>query len=116
MKTTRLAAIAFIASLLLALPIHADRGDGNAPAIPRIQGFTNLSPEEQDKFKAAYQKANHDSNVQAAQEKVQAAQVELRGALDKALLEADPSLGAILEKLKAGNGQGRASSGGQPGR
>lgn len=63
--------------------------------------LANLSPEEREKLKAAHEKAMQDPKVQAAHETLAAAQKAFQDALKAALLQADPSLGPILEKMEA---------------
>ncbi len=109
MKITRLTIAICLVSSLCSPLLRADRGEGGGA--PRIPGYQSLSPEEQEKVKAASQKASTDAAVAAAQAKVQAAEAELREAREKALLDADPSLAPILEKLKQAAAQGRGPRG-----
>jgi Spy/CpxP family protein refolding chaperone len=75
----------------------------------RQPGFQNLTPEEQEKFKAASETARKDPKVQAAQEKMTAALKELREATDAAILAADPSVEPILKKLQEAREKARAA-------
>jgi hypothetical protein len=66
------------------------------------QQLANLSPEERQKLQAARQKAIQDPAVQAAHDKMRAAHKEFRDAMHAAMLKADPSIQAILNKIPAG--------------
>ena len=70
--------------------------------------FRALTPEQRQQLKAAREKAKDDPTVQAAREKMRAAQGseakraaarELHEAMKAAMLKADPSLGSLLEQL-----------------
>lgn len=61
--------------------------------------FANLSPEERQKVEAAHQKAMQDPAVQAAREKMRQARKELHDAMHAAMLNADPSIQPILDKM-----------------
>jgi uncharacterized protein YhaN len=62
--------------------------------------WANLSEEERSKLKAAHQKAIADPAVRAARDKLRQARREFRDVLRPALLNADPSLQPILEKMR----------------
>ena len=62
--------------------------------------FANLSEEERAKIRAAHQKAMEDPAVRAAQEKLRQARREFRQVMRPAMLRADPSVQAILDKLR----------------
>jgi hypothetical protein len=62
--------------------------------------FANLTEEERAKLRAAHQKAMEDPAVRAAQEKLRQARREFRQVMRPAMLRADPSVQAILDKLR----------------
>jgi uncharacterized membrane protein len=59
----------------------------------------NLSPEEREKVRGAYQKAMQDPALAGVREKMRQAQKELREAIRASMLKADPSVKPILDKL-----------------
>ena len=61
--------------------------------------FGNLSPEEREKLRTAYQKATQDPALAGAREKMRQAQKEFREAIRASMLKADPSVKTILDKL-----------------
>lgn len=63
-------------------------------------GFSSLPQEEKDKLKAASEKAQQDTKVQAARAKMEAAAKEMREAMNAALVAADSSVEPILKKLE----------------
>jgi hypothetical protein len=65
------------------------------------QRMANLSPQDRQKLEAAQQRAMQDPTVQAAHEKMKAAQKEFRDAMRAAMLKADPSIQPILDKMPA---------------
>jgi Spy/CpxP family protein refolding chaperone len=62
--------------------------------------WANLTEEERGKLRAAHEKAMADPAVQAAREKLRQARREFREVMRPALLKADPSIKAILDKLR----------------
>lgn len=62
--------------------------------------FANLTEEERARLKAAHQKALEDPAVRAAQERLRQARREFRQVMRPAMIKADPSVQAILEKLR----------------
>jgi Spy/CpxP family protein refolding chaperone len=62
--------------------------------------LANLSEEERARLKAAHQKALEDPAVRAAQERLRQARREFRQVMRPALIKADPSIQAILDKLR----------------
>jgi hypothetical protein len=62
--------------------------------------WANLSEEDRAKLKAAHQKALEDPAVRAAQEKLRQARREFRQVMRPAMLRADPSVQAILDRLR----------------
>ncbi len=63
--------------------------------------WESLTEDERAKLKAAHQTAMADPAVQAAREKLKQARREFREIMRPALLKADPSLGPILDKMRA---------------
>ena len=62
--------------------------------------LANLTEEERGRLRAAYQKALSDPAVLTAREKLRQARREFRELMRPALLKADPSVQAILDKLR----------------
>jgi Spy/CpxP family protein refolding chaperone len=62
--------------------------------------WANLTEDERAKLRAAHEKAMADPAVRAAREKLRQARREFREVMRPALLKADPSLQAILDKLR----------------
>ena len=97
---TLVAALHFLPATAFAQP--PDRPD--RPFRPfqneRRARWANLSEEERAKLKAAHQKAMEDPAVRAAQEKLRQARREFRQVMRPAMLRADPSVQAILDKLR----------------
>lgn len=67
------------------------------------QRLASLSPEERQKLQAARQKAMQDPAVQSAHEKMRQVHKEFRDAMHAAMLQADPSIQPILNKIPAEN-------------
>lgn len=92
----------FLAALVMLFhqPVFA-RASGRQPGrfAERLMG--NLPPAEQEKLKAAREKAMKDPKVQAAFEDMRATAKESHETLHAALLKADPSLQTVLDKMKA---------------
>jgi hypothetical protein len=63
--------------------------------------WASLSEEERGKLKAAHQKAMEDPAVRAAHDKLKQARREFREVMRPAMLNADPSLQPIFDKLRA---------------
>jgi hypothetical protein len=61
--------------------------------------FANLPPEERQKVEAAHQKAMQDPAVQAAHEKMRQARKDFEEAMHAAMLQADPSIQPILDRM-----------------
>jgi hypothetical protein len=96
-----------VPSLAIALQFVPARASAQAPDRPfrpfqneRRARFANLSEEERTKLRAAHQKAMEDPAVRAAQEKLRQARREFRQVMRPAMLRADPSVQAILDKLR----------------
>ena|SRR5438105_474882 len=70
------------------------------------QRLANLSPEERQKLHAARLKAMQDPAIQATHEKMRQAHKEFRDAMHAAMLEADPLIQPILDKIPARNRRG----------
>jgi len=66
----------------------------------RARLLANLTEDERARLRAAHQKAMTDPAVQAARQKLQQARREFREVMRPALLKADPSVQAILDKLR----------------
>jgi hypothetical protein len=62
--------------------------------------WANLNEEERARLRAAHQKAMADPAVRAAQERLRQARREFRELMRPAMLKADPSIQAILDKLR----------------
>src|SRR5437588_6905956 len=62
--------------------------------------WMNLTEDERGRLRAAHEKAMVDPAVRAAREKLRQARREFREVLRPALLKADPSIQAVLEKLR----------------
>lgn len=68
--------------------------------------LANLSPEERMKLRAAHQKAMADPALQAAKDRKRQAAREFRDLRRAKMLQADPSIQSILDKMPArGRGQ-----------
>ncbi|MEI8386930.1 MAG: hypothetical protein WCG76_04975 [Verrucomicrobiota bacterium] len=81
-------------------------------------GFANLSESDRQKLKAAHEKAKSDPAVVAAEtlkqnaktpEERQAAMEQFHKAMKAALLNADPTLGPILDQMKPPQGPPRGT-------
>lgn len=66
----------------------------------RSSRLAALNAEEQNRLRAAHEKALMDMQVRAAREHLQQARREFRDVMGPALLRADPSVQPILEKLR----------------
>ena len=96
-----------VPSLAIALQFVPATACAQAPDRPfrqfqneRRARFANLTEEERTKLRAAHQKAMEDPAVRAAQEKLRQARREFRQVMRPAMLRADPSVQAILDKLR----------------
>ncbi|MBJ7258931.1 MAG: hypothetical protein JHD33_05255 [Chthoniobacterales bacterium] len=67
----------------------------------------NLPPDEMQPLAAAREKAKNDPTVRSLQEARAAIDVQLENAMRAAMLSADPSLGPILDKVKAARGRAK---------
>jgi Spy/CpxP family protein refolding chaperone len=74
-------------------PPGAERG----AMMPRLDMLTD---EERAKLRDAHEKVKDNPDVKAAREKLQEAQKNLRDAVEKAMIKADPSVEPILKKLE----------------
>lgn len=103
------------AAMLAADPSLGPTLDKIKAARDRAKGmrdkFESLTPEQKEKLKAARMAAKDDPAVQAAREKLRAAQgpeakraaaKEMHDAVKAAMLKADPSLAPLLEQLGPG--------------
>jgi hypothetical protein len=79
----------------------------------RPPGPPILTPEERQKLRAAHEQALKDPAVKEAKEELEAARKKFRELMRAELIEIDPSVEAIIEKLQAarkahpGHGPGR---------
>lgn len=73
----------------------------------RERYLANLSPEERTKLRAAHQKVMADPAVQAAKDRQRQASQEFRELKRARMLQADPSIQPILDKLPARGHHGR---------
>ncbi|MDQ6862095.1 MAG: hypothetical protein M3032_13200 [Verrucomicrobiota bacterium] len=63
--------------------------------------LANLSPDERAKLRAAHQRAMADPGVQAAKDRQRQAAREFRELRRAKMIEADPSVQPILDKVRA---------------
>ena len=77
-----------------------DRPDRPFRPFERRARWANLNEEERARLRAAHQKALADPAVKAAQERLRQARREFRELMRPAMLKADPSIQAILDKLR----------------
>ena len=91
----------FAPALLAQPPDRPDRPFRQFQSERRARLLANLTEEERARLRAAHEKAMADPAVQAAREKLKQARHEFREVLRPALLKADPSVQAILDKLHA---------------
>ncbi len=74
----------------------------------RAEMMEKFTPEERTKLRAANQKVMADPVVQAAKERVKQAQKDFRDLKRAKLLQADPSLQPVLDKMQQGRGGDKA--------
>jgi hypothetical protein len=101
-----LAASLTIAPLALSQPPAGGGGAGKNWKQAQRDRLANLSPEERTKLKNARQHAVQDPQVQAAREKMKQAGKEFRDVMEAAMVKADPSVKAILDKMPKQEGPG----------
>jgi hypothetical protein len=94
-----------------ATPRQRGTGGGRGLGGP---GFDSLSQDEKDKLKAAFEKAQQDSKVKEARDKMEAASKELREAVSAAEIAADPSVEPIIKKLQEAREKAQAEGGRRP--
>lgn len=84
------------------------QGDGDKPhqKKPDLMG-AHLPPDEMQRLVAAKDKAKNDPTVRSLQEARSAIDAQLENAMRAAMLSADPSLGPILDKVKAARGRAK---------
>jgi len=70
-------------------------------------GPSILTREERQKLRAAHQQALTDPAVKEAKEELLAARLKFRALMHAKLVEIDPDLAAIIEKIKAARGHHR---------
>lgn len=66
----------------------------------RMEAFKQLTEEERQKVRAAFEKVWNNPNIAAARERLTRANDEYREIFHKALQEADPEVASILSKIK----------------
>lgn len=66
-----------------------------------------LNADEQNRLRAAHEKALLDQQVRAARERLQQARREFRDVMGPAMLRADPSVQPIIEKMRRSPRQDR---------
>jgi tripartite-type tricarboxylate transporter receptor subunit TctC len=69
--------------------------------------LANLSPDERAKLRAAHQQAMADPAVQAARDRQRQAAREFRELKRQRMLQADPTIQPILDKMPARGPRGR---------
>ncbi|HSH37581.1 MAG TPA: hypothetical protein VK993_02245 [Chthoniobacterales bacterium] len=110
MKTKSLLTI-FAALAALQLAPLASAQDGDPADHPRRARYTrmlaNLSPDERAKLRAAHRQAMADPAVQAAKDRQIAAARQFRELKRSRMLQADPTLQPILDKMPARGRRGR---------
>jgi hypothetical protein len=101
-----------------------DKPDGAKAKGPRERmarkgPLADLTPEQREKLKTAREAAMKDPKVAAAREDQGAAAKDLRDTMQAAMLKADPSLQAILDKIEASRPKNKPGApkteGAQPG-
>lgn len=109
MKTKTPLIVAAIAAALQLAPLgYAQDKDGDR-GFRRHGGrhgriFANLSPDERTKLRAARQQAMADPAVRAAQDRQRQAHREFQELRRQKMIQADPSVQPILDKIKAERG------------
>ena len=78
------------------------KGQGAGWRGHRNDRFASLPADERQKLKAAHEKAMQDPVVRAAHDKMRQAHREFRNAMHAAMLQADPSIQPILDKMPKG--------------
>jgi Spy/CpxP family protein refolding chaperone len=109
MRTKNFLFIAAAAVALQFTPVSfAHEPDGQDRGRPgrHMRLLANLSPEERAKFRAARQAAMADPAVQAARERRRQNRKEFRDLVRARMLQADPTIQPILDKLPARGGRG----------
>jgi tripartite-type tricarboxylate transporter receptor subunit TctC len=104
MKTKAVLIVTVVAAALQFAPmIHAQGADdqGFRRNGRHARFLANLSPDERAKLKAANQKAMADPTLQAAKERRRQANREFRQLRRQKMIEADPSVQPILDKIQA---------------
>jgi hypothetical protein len=102
MKIKSLVTISILGALIQSAPIASGQDSkqpGKGWRHNHEERLANLSPEERQKVEAAHQKAMQDPAVQAAHEKMRQARKDFEETMHAAMLKADPSIQAILDKM-----------------
>ena|SRR5438270_13144228 len=97
-KTLLLTTVLFLQ--LLPCAQAQDTGDKPRKHHKLWEWFSQASPDELAKFRAAKEQAMKDPAVQAAHERRKQADAEYRQLLDSQMLKADPSLKPLLDKIQ----------------
>jgi hypothetical protein len=100
MQNTFLAKISPCLFLVLAMACSTLRAQGPGPAPAAAPSATpfQITPEQQEKLKVAYQKALQDPAVLAAQEALKSQGAVIRGIVKKKAIAADPAMQPIFDK------------------
>ncbi len=110
MKTKSLLTILAAAAAMQFAPLALAQ-DADAADYPRrgrhAKMLANLSPDERAKFRAAHRQAMADPAVQAAKDRQIAAAREFRELKRSRMLQADPTIQPILDKMPPRGRRGR---------
>ena len=107
-KAFLIASLATATLQLAPLSFAQSPDDGNFGGHRRHARFlANLSGDERAKLRAAHQQAMADPAVQAAKDRQRQAAREFRDLKRARMLQADPTIQPILEKLPARGGKNR---------
>ena len=109
MKTKTFLVVCSLAAALQFAPAGFAQGpdDQDSGKRGRHARMANLSPEERAQFRAAHRQAMADPAVQAAKERQIQAAKDFRELKRARMLQADPSLQPVLDKMPARGRRGR---------
>ena len=110
MKMKTFVIVAALASTLQFAPATFAQGpdeDGYGRRGRHARMLAGLSTDDRAKLRAAHQQAMADPAVQAAKDRQRAAAQEFRQLKRARMLQADPTIQPILEKIPARGGRGR---------
>ena len=98
---TMVTTLALVGVIQISPGIFAQDSDQPGKGWRHNQGdhLANLSPADRQKVEAAHQTAMQDPTVQAAREKMRLARKEFEDAMHAAMIKADPSIQALLDKI-----------------